>query len=276
MFIYTFNFHRTVLLIILQVYIYILPLLYQLLYLHPFPLYLKLPWPQRRKKRSRLTSPLYLRLPWVVQIQLDDLLLWMSGPLYWTLLVHTQSPLLIILMMSTTTHPPLGLPTHPLTQLRSSIFFVKSIFETIPFLNDTMSYELKRMLLHLTEFRQELMVAASNCQADVPHLRKYLLHMITATIKLLSGHLQDHHPLPAKSLNHLEEDEITAEFSTDTEDYTNVLLSNLISSSPPHIFFFWTGFLKMIQWFGRKGVVVLKKKMCGGDEDIKFESNTFV
>ena len=86
------------------------------------------------------------------------------------------------------------------------------------------------MLLQLVKLRQQLKVAVSNYQAAVPHLRKYLLHNITALKKILSRHLQDHPFLTTTPLIHLDPDKRAT-----TTASTNELLLSTDSSTVPSI-----------------------------------------
>ena len=55
-----------------------------------------------------------------------------------------------------------------------------------------MYYETKTVLLQLAELQQELKVSVGTYLATVSYPIKYILHTITAPIKLLTRHLQEH------------------------------------------------------------------------------------
>ena len=126
------------------------------------------------------------------------------------------------------THTPVANNTliEPTEELKT---VVNDIIEIISLLTAPMSYETDTVLLHMSKLSQELKVASSNYQAAMLHRRKYLLREITAPIKILNRHHQEHQYLPNTALNHFEADERADAAASDHRYSTNEL---------PHIGFY--------------------------------------
>ena len=124
----------------------------------------------------------------------------MLGPLSWTLLVHTKRPILLYLLLSSTTLQTLSLPTIQLTLLKLSKNF-SNVIEPITFLISHMSYKPKTVVLLIEELRQDIKDADANYQSVLPHMRNYLLCVITPPLKILIGHRNDHQSHTSTALN---------------------------------------------------------------------------
>ena len=78
---------------------------------------------------------------------------------------------------------------------------VSNITEALPLLIAHISYEPETVILQLEYFNQELINASDNHKASVPRPDKNLLLEISAPLKILTIHIQDHQTHLTTALN---------------------------------------------------------------------------
>ena len=103
-----------------------------------------------------------------------------------------QEPTIIFAVVSSNTPTP-DATTTPVDHTETSKTIFSEIAEALPFLIEPICYEPKTVLLQLEYINQELIDADTTYKAAVPYPNKTLLLDIHFPLKILTGHLYDHH-----------------------------------------------------------------------------------